>query len=382
MSDLFNSFYLGGFECATHQRRDRTQIDVIHRTRHDERAAEDYLLLRDAGVRTVRDGLRWHLIEQEAGRYDWSSFLPMLEASLQTRTQVIWDLCHWGVPAGLDVFSDEFPDRFAAFAGAVARIVRERSASIPFYCVVNEISFWAWVGGDVETFYPHRRDTGDRLKRQLVRASLAAMRSVQEVDSRARFVHAEPIINIVPGEDAKTSEASSDAARYTEAQFEAWDMIRGDLAEDLGGSPEMLDVIGVNYYWNNQWVDGGEKLTLGNEKHKPLHVMLRELWGRYGRPIVIAETGAEEGAGVGWLGYVSAEVRQAIREGVPVEGICLYPVMDYPGWDDDRHCRCGLIEVDEDWRGRRLRRNLVNELAAQAAAMGRSAVLPEMADAH
>jgi hypothetical protein len=37
--------------------------------------------VRRHGLLTVRDGLRWHLIEREPGRYDWSSWLPMLEAA-------------------------------------------------------------------------------------------------------------------------------------------------------------------------------------------------------------------------------------------------------------------------------------------------------------
>ena len=97
-------------------------------------------------------GLRWHLIERQAGIYDWSSFLPMLAASAVTGTQVIWDLCHWGVPSWLDIFSDEFVTRFAAFAGAAALLIRERSGAVPFYCGVNEISFWAWVGGRCRDF--------------------------------------------------------------------------------------------------------------------------------------------------------------------------------------------------------------------------------------
>ena len=28
---------------------------------------------------------------------------------------------------------------------------------------------------------------------------------------------------------------------------------------------------------------------------------------------------------------------------MPVEGICLYPVVDYPGWVDERHCATGLL---------------------------------------
>ena len=368
MERIFDSFYMGGFECATHQRRDRMQIDVLTATGHALHAAADYRLLQQAGVRTVRDGLRWHLIEATPGVYDWSSFLPMLEASIATRTQVIWDLCHWGVPAGLDIFSEDFVTRFAAFAGAAAAIVRSRGGNrIPLYCPVNEMSFWAWVGGDVEAFAPHQQGRGPELKVQLVRASLAAIKAVRAVDPRARFVQAEPIINIEPNwnDVEQHPQIVEDTRRHTAAQFEAWDMLRGDQSEELGGSPEMLDIVGVNYYWNNQWIHGGDRTPPGHPDHRPLHEMLVNLWERYRRPIVITETGAEASAAVGWLGYVSAEVRQAQRAGVPVLGICLYPVMDYPGWDDERHCHCGLIEVDSDWAGRRLRPELADEIRLQ-----------------
>jgi hypothetical protein len=30
--------------------------------------------------------------------------------------------------------------------------------------------------------------------------------------------------------------------------------------------------------------------------------------------------------------------------GVPLEGICLYPIINHPGWDDDRACQTGLLE--------------------------------------
>ncbi|MBE7158072.1 MAG: hypothetical protein INR62_06495 [Rhodospirillales bacterium] len=67
----------------------------------------------------------------------------------------------------------------------------------------------------------------------------------------------------------------------------------------------------------------------------------------------------------GWLGYVAAEVRQALRAGVPVLGVCLYPVMDYPGWDDGRHCSCGVLALSADWTTRSLREDVVAELAVQ-----------------
>lgn len=47
-------------------------------------------MLRDHGIGTVRDALRWHLIKAEPGRYDWSSLLPMLHGARQAGVQVIW----------------------------------------------------------------------------------------------------------------------------------------------------------------------------------------------------------------------------------------------------------------------------------------------------
>lgn len=364
---MFQSFFMGGFECATHRRRDGLQIDVISVTGHDLLAAEDYRLLRDAGILTVRDGLRWHMIETADGVYDWSSFLPMLEASLETGTQVIWDLCHWGVPAGVDVFSPDFIRRFEAFARAAAEVVRARTETVPYFCPINEMSFWSWVGGDEAHFAPHASGRGPELKRQLATASIAAIRAIREVDARARFVQPEPIINIAPFSKDKKKDRE-DARRHTASQFEAWDLVRGegDLGGfKAGGSPEMLDIIGVNFYWNNQWVHRREKTPMGHPLHVPLHRMLVDLWKRYGRPILITETGVEAGAAVGWLGYICAEVRQAMREGANIQGICLYPVMDYPGWDNDRHCACGLIEVATGWAGRAIREDLRAELMLQ-----------------
>ena len=40
------------------------------------------------------------------------------------------------------------PASFARFAGAAAQIVRDETDAVPFYCPVNEISFWAWSAGD------------------------------------------------------------------------------------------------------------------------------------------------------------------------------------------------------------------------------------------
>src|SRR4051812_11627344 len=195
---MFRSFFQGGFEGSSHRRADMRQLDVIAATGHDRNAARDYRMLRDVGILTVRDALRWHLIETAPGRYDWSSFVPMLEAAQAAGVQVIWDLCHYGLPHDIDIWSDAFPERFGAFAEAAAEVVRQHSDEVPFWCPMNEVSFWSWGGGDRATLYPNAVERGPDLKRQLIRGAIAATVAARRVDKRARFVQAEPLINIVP----------------------------------------------------------------------------------------------------------------------------------------------------------------------------------------
>ncbi|MBV9748477.1 MAG: beta-glucosidase, partial [Acetobacteraceae bacterium] len=326
----------------------------------------DYRLLAGCGLVTVRDALRWHLIEAEPGRYDWSSFLPMLRAAREAGVQVIWDLCHYGVPRDLDIWSPLFLERFAAFCAAAARIVQtEGGGEVPFYCPVNEISFWAWAGGDRALMYPLAMGRGPELKRQLARAAIVGIEAVRRVEPRARFIQAEPLIHVVA--NPELPETAAGAAEHREAQFEAFDMVAGRLHPELGGSEAHLDIVGVNYYPDNQLVRGGVTVPLGHFLYRPLRRLLAEVHARYGRPMLLSETGAEGGNAAGWLGYVAGEVRAARRAGVPVEGICLYPVMDYPGWRDERHCGCGLIRSGGDWHGRALDEDLLDQIAEEQA---------------
>src|ERR1044071_6492858 len=91
-SSIFKSFWLGGFECSTHRLPRRKamgnfaglRLDLIKATRHDELALQDYARLQSAGIRTARDGVRWHLIEKVPNRYDFASLVPMLRAARVT----------------------------------------------------------------------------------------------------------------------------------------------------------------------------------------------------------------------------------------------------------------------------------------------------------
>lgn len=342
----FASFFMGGFECSSHRLPSGRRVDVLDSSGHDRLAAQDYRAVQSLGLHTIRDGLRWPLIERRRGEYDFLSVEEQLGAAGETGTQVIWDLMHYGYPDWADPFSDDFALAFAAYARSAGEFLAQATHGELWVCPVNEISFFAWEGGQVGQMAPFAQGRGHELKRQLARASIAAMRALREVVPGVRFLHAEPLIAVEP--DPERPHEAGDAQGFHHSQYEALDMLAGRLYPELGGGEDLLDLVGANYYPVNQWQHHSQHelrqiLTPSDDFHRPLSELLRELHERYQRPVVLAETGTEGAARAGWLRHVCAEVLTARAGGVPVLGVCLYPVADHPGWTDDRHCPNGLL---------------------------------------
>ncbi len=356
---LFRSFWMGGFECATHINTSGHRLDMMAGVQHDVQCEADYTLLKTVGMRSARDGVRWHLIDKQGnGSYDWSSFEPMFGAAQSQGIQVIWDICHYGWPDGLDLFSPAFVDRFARFSGALARFIRERSDEVPFYAPMNEISFFAW-GAARDLIFPFAFGRDAEVKRQITRAAIAGCHSILDVDPRARFVFPEPLIQAMPPRNRPDLAAL--AREHHESQFEAWDMIAGFQQPELGGNPRLLDILGANFYCDNEWeVCGNGKLHWHAEPRDdrwvPVHRLLAAVYKRYRKPLFIAETSH---VGVGrarWILEMGEEVLLARENGVPIEGVCLYPILDRFDWQTpDRWHNSGLWDFDRDPDGKFVR---------------------------
>jgi hypothetical protein len=366
---LFQSFWMGGFESACQINTQGARIDMLAATQHDTLCAQDYAMVRAAGIRTVRDGVRWPCVETSPGQYDWGTFLPMLRAAEQTGTQVIWNLLHYGWPPDIDILSGAFVDRFARFAREAARIVHNECSRIPFFVPVNEISFLAWAVGHRGIIQPVNLGKAWEIKKQLVRAAIAAMEAIWDVDPRARFAHVDPVIHVIPPRDRP--DLAPQAAAQREGQFEAWDMLCGRIEPSLGGAMKYLDLVGVNYYHSNQFETPDVRLRWEDEPRDdrfiPFHRLLDEVHRRYGRPLFIAETSHFGVGRAKWIREIAEEVYIARMQGIPVHGLCLYPVIDRPDWESTEHWHnSGLWDLAETAGGRLER--IINEDYAEAFA--------------
>jgi hypothetical protein len=185
------------------------------------------------------------------------------------------------------------------------------------------------------------------LKIQLVRAALAGIDGIRTVLPDARMVNVDPICRMVPPADHPEVAAHVDHYN-SHVVYESWDMLCGRILPELGGSRQHLDIVGINYYWTNQWEMGKEELALHDFDPRlvPLRTLVRNVWHRYGGELLITETSHVDEKRAGWVNYVAAEAEALIEEGIPLRGVCLYPILGMPEWHEpERWTTMGLWDI-------------------------------------
>ncbi len=353
----FPTFFMGGFECSTFVWKDGQRKDYVVLTGHDRQLEGDYQRLVTLGIGAVREAVRWPVVDRGGGRYDWSTVDVVLEGLARFGLTPIWDLFHYGLPDGCHPLEHGCLERFTDYCRAVAEHVVPRTEPPRFFTPVNEITFFSDACTDMGWMYPFARGRHAEVKRELCRMAIAAVKSIRQLDPGARMVHVDPLIHEVapPGRPDLAEEAREDTYEKT---YEAWDMLYGRLAPELGGAPEVLDIVGVNVYHLSQSVleadERREALGPRDPRRWPLGRLLEHAFRRYRRPIIIGETSGYADHRAEWLRTTVQESLRAVDAGVELRGICLYPVVDIPDWNTGRWAKIGIFDVEDRPAGRRL----------------------------
>lgn len=218
-----------------------------------------------------------------------------LRAAHHAGVQAIWDLSHY--------HRNHDPAR-------CARIVAEAAHAITgtqrlWLCPVNEPSLYPLIAGMPQD--------------QAVDMAITMARVARDHHPRVGILTNDPITGI------------------GERQFAATDAIVSAVD---------VDVVGVNYY--------------PHTARTVLSKVLVKTWRRYGKPVMVSETSWHDGHPVHhrrhpgfhkghWLRHVLDEVALAQARGVPIAGVCWYPIVDCPPWHTPRARKRwshGLIRSD------------------------------------
>ncbi len=347
---IFPTFFMAGFECSTFVWKDRERKDYVVITGHDRHLRGDYESVMDLGIGVVREAIRWPIVDMGQGRYDWSSLDRMIDITNQYRISVIWDLCHYGFPDGCDPFTQDCLDRFVDYCRAATEHLCGRTEEPRFFTPVNEITFFSAAASDMGWMYPFAKGRYDELKTCLCRMDIAGVNAIREIDSDARMVHVDPIIHAVPPRDRPDLADEAKDHAYREA-YEAWDMLSGRLNPELGGTPEILDIVGVNVYNFSQAQMNADRsreiLGPRDPRRRPLSELLKFAWDRYHRPLIIGETSGYQDKRAEWLRMTMEECMKALNSGIDLQGVCLYPFIDIPDWQTQQWAKIGIYDIED-----------------------------------
>ena len=359
---VFSSFLMGGYECADHINRSGDRVNLLFDTAHDKRVVEDYKSLQGTGITTVREGICWSNVEKEPFVYDFSEVKSRMDAAEECGIQQLWDICHFGFPDDLMPTHPKFTLRFSALCSAFALFYKENCDKPLIVTPVNEISFLSWHAGDVRGTVPFAINSGFDIKYHLCKASIAGIRALKNIDPDCRILLIEPLIKV----HAKPGETNpAEVIGHNNSQFQAMDIIGGKMCPELGGDPAFLDILGFNYYYDNQWEHDGRRLRWPeNEKdQESLSSLLLAAWERYKRPMLLAETGHFDDCRAEWFEMIIAESLRAKAMGVDLQGICLYPLIGRVDWDNHHHYHAsGLYDIDNPSKKRIVHEPLLNAM--------------------
>lgn len=171
----------------------------------------------------------------DLSRPDWTWTDERLGRLRQLGVRPIVGLLHHGNgPAGTSLLDPDFPERFAAYARAVA----ERYPWVDAYVPINEPLTTARFCGLYGLWYPHGRDlrTFTRILLHQLRATALAMRTIRQVNPDALLIQNEDL-----GKTHSTPLLAYEAGFQNDRRWLTFDLLCGRVDKQHPMRPTLVE---------------------------------------------------------------------------------------------------------------------------------------------
>jgi beta-glucosidase len=328
----------------------RVRRDEMEECGFYSRWREDFALVREIGCGFLRYGPPLHRTLLGPGRHDWAFADETFAELRRLRIVPIVDLCHFGVPDWIGDFQNpDFPEQFAAYAGAFAA----RFPWVQLYTPVNEMYITALFSARYGWWNEQRTDDRSFVcaLKHIVRANVLAMEAILEVRPDALFIqsesseyfHADSPAAIGPAEIRNAERFLTLDLNYgRRIESEMYDylldngMTREEYRFFLGHRLKRWCVMGNDYYATNEHLVSADGSTRASGEVFGYATITRQYYERYRMPVMHTETNLREGPNgdeaVFWLWKQWANVLRVRNDGVPVVGFTWYSLTDQVDW--------------------------------------------------
>jgi dTDP-4-dehydrorhamnose reductase len=358
--------------------------DQTLRSGHEWRL-DDLDRIASLGISHLRYPVLWERVAPRVpGRMNWSWTDERLDYLRRLGITPIATLLHHGSgPSCTDLLDEDFPAKFAHFAGEVAR----RYPWLRYFTPVNEPLTTARFSALYGWWYPHAKSETDfyRALFNQLRAIRLGMEAIREHIPDAQLVATEDL-----GKTYSTPALAYQAEHENARRFLTYDLLCGIFERNthmrahltnLGFDVRALereclsppDILGYNYYVTGErWLDERlERYPLrfwggnGRERYADVEAvrvcieslagvgnLLTECWQRYGRTVAITEahlacTREEQ---VRWLRDVYTDLRAIRARGVDVRAMTIWSLLGAFDWNSaltrqDGYYESGAFDV-------------------------------------
>jgi dTDP-4-dehydrorhamnose reductase len=395
----------GGVECTVNRVGDRF-FNQLERNGHWDRAA-DLDRFAALGLATLRFPLLWELLAPNSvDEIDWAWPDERLQRARDLGIRPIAGLLHHGSgPVYTDLLDRQFPEKFARYAGSIAR----RYPWIDAYTPINEPLTTARFSALYGHWYPHGQDDNSFARALLnqCRATVLAMGAIREVNPNAKLIQTDDL-----GKTFSSPALSYQADFENERRWITWDLLCGtvDRAHPLWSyfkwarvSDSELefflrescppDTIGANYYVTSErflddnfsaypaecrggnghsvYADIAAVRSEVSEISGPKNLLM-ELWERYRIPIAVTEAhlGCSADEQLRWFMEIWEAAEEARSEGADVRAVTIWALLGSFDWNslvtrDDGYYEPGVFDVFDGEPRETLLAEMVRELAVR-----------------